>query len=665
MKWSWVVRRYRRGFTSVFCFLVARILLFGDHQNCCSAGDDPFSTRLRASRAVASSRRHGRMGSGSRLGEYRRDVQARYAPVISVVCTDEAEAACGKSGHRLADLLQQFAHVKGMHQTIQPNPETPPYVLTEFPVRFVSLDTCVRVTHEQSEAHAQRAFALWDGVDDARLGKTLGAIPNDVVALRARHKAACAAGSTGDDEHTERSAVDDGLSTSERKALNPNPDRQTLNPNWFRLPWFRAFASRLRRATAFSEFESVDHPKGCVFAHLFVPGPGGPDQGDDTHDQLLIQTLAKLAAPYYENPQSYPPLIRSEAADPDAVKHFVVLVEKENGASGASGSSGSSGSVSQTTRKKLNERFGECNVTVLPINSSGGRKQPPGGFLPGSNREGPGGTRSAFTETTRPIFVHETAAVRGQSGSVCFVPSTRSDADVAQHGAFVKKFVATNLIPRLEKKLLKLNTQIAGTRKGLKNQFKTFWGRSSSGVGGGGLLGSTFGGLMGGGTGASTGGDGAKNVSGDSGYSFRSPESEIRLAADLSFALFDHEGAVAHFKLLQADFKADKAFRRLGCSLESAAHALVCAGGGVASNSSQIGKELRKEIEQTFDAATAAHGKAVVSSSGASPKDPASTDALLHEKQEKCAWVTRVSLSHATVRVAFPKSRMTVLSLSW
>ena len=253
--------------------------------------------------------------------------------------------------------------------------------------------------------------------------------------------------------------------------------------------------------------------------------------------------------------------------------------------------------------------------------------------------------------------MHETAAVRGQSGSVCFVPSTRSDADVAQHGAFVKKFVATNLLPRLEKKLLKLNTQIAGTRKGLKNQFKTFWGRSSSGVGGGGLLGSTFGGLMGGGTGASTGGDGAKNVSGDSGYSFRSPESEIRLAADLSFALFDHEGAVAHFKLLQADFKADKAFRRLGCSLESAAHALVCAGGGVASNSSQIGKELRKEIEQTFDAATAAHGKAVVSSSGASPKDPASTDALLHEKQEKCAWVTRVSLSHATVRVAFPKSR--------
>lgn len=484
MKWSWVVRRYRRGFTSVFCFLVARILLFGDHQNCCSAGDDPFSTRLRASRAVASSRRHGRMGSGSRLGEYRRDVQARYAPVISVVCTDEAEAACGKSGHRLADLLQQFAHVKGMHQTIQPNPETPPYVLTEFPVRFVSLDTCVRVTHEQSEAHAQRAFALWDGVDDARLGKTLGAIPNDVVALRARHKAACAAGSTGDDEHTERSAVDDGLSTSERKALNPNPERQTLNPNWFGLPWFRAFASRLRRATAFSEFESVDHPKGCVFAHLFVPGPGGPDQGDDTHDQLLIQTLAKLAAPYYENPQSYPPLIRSEAADPDAVKHFVVLVEKENG---ASGSSGSSGSVSQTTRKKLNERFGECNVTVLPINSSGGRKQPPGGFLPGSNREGPGGTRSAFTETTRPLFVHETAAVRGQSGSVCFGPSTRSDADVAQHGAFVKKFVATNLIPRLEKKLLKLNTQIAGTRKGLKNQFKTFWGRSSSGVGGGGV----------------------------------------------------------------------------------------------------------------------------------------------------------------------------------
>ena len=52
-------------------------------------------------------------------------------------------------------------------------------------------------------------------------------------------------------------------------------------------------------------------------------------------------------------------------------------------------------------------------------------------------------------------------------------------------------------------------------------------------------------------------------------------ESQMRRAADLSMALRDYEGAAGLYRLLAADYKADKAWRRLGAAQESLGHALA------------------------------------------------------------------------------------------
>ena len=49
----------------------------------------------------------------------------------------------------------------------------------------------------------------------------------------------------------------------------------------------------------------------------------------------------------------------------------------------------------------------------------------------------------------------------------------------------------------------------------------------------------------------------------------------MRIAADLSMALRDYEGAAGLYRLLAADYKADKAWRRLGAAQESLGHALA------------------------------------------------------------------------------------------
>ena len=531
------------------------------------------------------------MASQTRLGEYRRHVQSRYAPVVCAVSTDDADKACSTSGHRFVDLLRPFQHVHGINVPIAHNPgETPPYTLSEFQVRFCSLNECRRVTHEQAEVYVKRAFDPWDRCDDEGLAKTMAKIPNEIGQIVAIAKA-------GDD-----TAIGDGLTTQEKQAIAASAGEFEIDqPNWWTIPWFDTFVERTKRTTNFSEFDTTDHPKAMLFVSSFTRS------GDPNSAQLLIQSLENLSAPYYQNPKSYPPLVRSEAADPDVVKHFIVLVE--NGEI-----------IIPETLSKLNEAFGDGNVTILPINS--GRPEGSAAIDIWSS-----GREAAVCGDSTGVINSETTSN----------PSpTHSDADVATHKQFVETFTTKHLLPHLEKKLTALNQNISNTRKGLKNQLKTFWGRS---VGSGVSLNSTFGGLIGGTGGGSSGNLSSQDVgksNGDSGYSFRSPESEIRLAADLAFSLFDHELSASHLKLLQSDYKADKAWRRLGSTHESLAQALALQGGGVSSaGNDSIGKDLRREIDLIFEAAAGAHGKAVVDGDA---------DAWRHEK---CAWTTRALLSHA------------------
>ena len=47
---------------------------------------------------------------------------------------------------------------------------------------------------------------------------------------------------------------------------------------------------------------------------------------------------------------------------------------------------------------------------------------------------------------------------------------------------FVCAFATETLLPHMERRLASLNRTVAATRKGLKNQLKTFWGRNVAGV---------------------------------------------------------------------------------------------------------------------------------------------------------------------------------------
>jgi hypothetical protein len=144
-------------------------------------------------------------------------------------------------------------------------------------------------------------------------------------------------------------------------------------------------------------------------------------------------------------------------------------------------------------------------------------------------------------------------------------------------------------------------------------------------------------------------------------YSFRSPTSEIRLAADLAFSLRDHETAAHHYRLLQSDFKADKAFRHLACAHESLAEALACSGaqsGGNSTNDGSVGsvsRDARRDIDAAFDAAVVAHRKT---------SSPSNTNDPPRATSETAAWTWRVSHSRAAFLAAAGAHRDAALAMA-
>ena len=115
------------------------------------------------------------MAPSPQMAEYRRHVQARYAPVVATVTTPEADAACARCGVRsFADLLRPFADVRGLNVPMGHNPELPPYALSEL--------SSVHGVRELSSRRRRRictpgAFEPWDGVDADALTRTLNAVP--------------------------------------------------------------------------------------------------------------------------------------------------------------------------------------------------------------------------------------------------------------------------------------------------------------------------------------------------------------------------------------------------------------------------------------------------------------------------------------------------------
>jgi hypothetical protein len=541
------------------------------------------------------------MAPSSRMAEYRRQVQARYAPVVATVTTPDADAACARCGVRsFADLLRPFADVSGLNVPMRHNAEAPPYALSEISIRFHGVRECRRVAPEVAEAYARRAFEPWDLTDDDSLSSMLDAVPK-----------------------TTRDAI---------RVANANEETPLVS--WFGTPWLDRFARRAFRAScAFSDFETADHVRAIVFATAVDASHSSSEANTDvasTNDSRmtsrLVETFTKMSAPYYENPESYPPAIRSEAADPDVARHFIVLHDPTVVVSEACLKA-----VRDALKTKPGSGGADVFVTALPIlgSSEGGSSE--ASIASEAGREARAAALAhLFARDAEARLVASESPADGSPTSIADRVTLR-DEDVEALKTFVRLFATETLLPHMERRLTALNANIASTRKGLKNQLKTFWGRGFGAAGALGGFGGSFGALANvtaGNTGNADVSSGSASSSShaqkpsrdegslsssneDSKYSFRSPECEIRLAADLAFSLRDHETAAHHYRLLQSDFKADKAFRRLACAHEGLAHALICLPslGSAVAKTFVVNDSAKREIDAAFESAVAAHRK--------------------------------------------------------
>ena len=644
------------------------------------------------------------MAPSPQMAEYRRHVQARYAPVVATVTTPEADAACARCGVRsFADLLRPFADVRGLNVPMGHNPEVPPYALSELSIRFHGVRELCRVAPEAADSYARRAFEPWDGVDADALTRTLNAVPSETREILAR-----AANETltrgfvapvGDTHETR----DDGDLVPKKTPLENTCEGENEHDlvSWFGTPWFDRFASRARKRCAFADVETVDHPRATIFATAVdamtqksstqhdagsnVPNddeknPNSHENDDDETSSFtkhLIDTFAAMSASPDVTPDSHPPSIRSEVADPDVAIRFVVLH--------APGDARVTEECLRSVREALSKRKQSSNaedsidirVTALPILRDGGETL--GDAVSADARE----IARLFKRSAeaRLAPASETGTAKDVPERFIQRPITLNDRDVETLRFFVRAFATETLLPHMERRLASLNRTVAATRKGLKNQLKTFWGRNVAGVSALGGFSGSFGALANGTalgvTGGVTGGSplgtasdlGARDATRSAHdasrdlfrYSFRSPTSEIRLAADLAFSLRDHETAAHHYRLLQSDFKADKAFRHLACAHESLAEALACSGarsGGNSTSEIPLSRDARRDIDSAFDAAVAAHRKT------SSPSSPSNTTKDPRAMSETAAWTWRVSHSRSLFLAAAGAHRDAALVLA-
>ena len=528
-----------------------------------------------------------------RLLEYRRRVQARYAPVVTVVTTPAVDASCAASGLTFADLLRPFCELRGLDVPMRHNPEAPPYTLTEFAIRVHSLAECRQPAADVADDDMTRSVAPWASSDEASLARTLAEIPRDVPSLVALARDGRAPGDAVGDAH-------------------PGPRDE---PAWFCTPWLNRYAARLDRTLMFAEHESVDHPAGMIVA----VSADHPDP---------VAEFRRLTAPYYQNPDSYPPLMRSEAANPDVPKHFVLVHD---------GRSTTTAEDVAATFDDAKTNLGDDAVSLLPVNSGPGAHPVPDVWsahaeirvVTGDGSE-VGGSEAGGSEAGG-----SEAGGSERSSDVAEKGALMSDSDVVAHRRFVERFAVASLIPAMEARLRALNANISATRKGLKNQFKSFWGRSTGQI---------------------------AKPEGDGGYTFRSAESEIRVAADLAFALRDHDTAAQHYRLLQSDYKADKAWRRLGAAQEALGHALALSkpeATWIAEGAPF--RECRRDAERELEQAAQCFARAHVNGNGAVSGAVSGADAASAETSpvggpgsvaERTRLATRASLAHAAFLAA-------------
>jgi len=511
----------------------------------------------------------------SGIAEYRRRVQARHRPVVAVATAPEVDACLARSGLTLVDALRPWSDVRGISFSVRLNPESGyPHVLSEFGVRFHDARECARVPGHVVDAHVAAALEPWSAADAPGLARALAGVPSDVPSLIAHARG-------------ERTSSETGGGTP---MLVDDP----ATSKTFAAPWLDAYHARFDRAMQFADHEAIDHPVGVVYAVMAnVPG------------EDPAEAYRRLA----QDPASFPPCLRdAQLADPDVPTHCVLVHD-------ASSPSAMSEADLEALRAKTQIAIGPSSggTFVLPVN---GAREP----VVGRADAWSGHIETGLASTTRGIEpVTSGCAARG---------AYLSDEDIERHRVFVAELVNLSLLPSMDRRAKALNAVIIANRKGLKNQLKSFWGRSTGQI---------------------------AKPEGDGGYARDCIESRMRIAADLSMALRDYEGAAGLYRLLAADYKADKAWRRLGAAQESLGHALAMT--QTPRRWTAEGpphREARREAESALESAAGYHARAAATGTEPGTSQPANapqTDRVI-TPADRARWATKAGLAHASFLAA-------------
>ena len=289
---------------------------------------------------------------------------------------------------------------------------------------------------------------------------------------------------------------------------------------------FERFFEANERALAFNECEAFDHPLGAILCA----------------NASTKSTYEDVLASFEEMKRRFLrlPVFDRGGADPETCFGKVLVWDARAGGSTREAAEALLKSVRQT---------GAWDCELLVVNS---------------DAEGRGACGVDWDACREELV---SRADGGDAETSASEGRYLSADDVEGVGSYVRTFVTKTLVPHMERKLFALSTQIYNTRKGLRNQFKSFWGRSTS------------------------------TTTRETGHGHSSPESQIRLAGDLAYMVGDFDTALANFKLVHSDYKSQNALKRLASSYEAMAHVYL------AMRHSRAVGEVKKDIDHAYNSA--------------------------------------------------------------
>ena len=261
------------------------------------------------------------------------------------------------------------------------------------------------------------------------------------------------------------------------------------------------------------------------------------------------------------------PCFVKQRADVDIVRHFVVLQDvKEGGAEG---------------NKSKMESIDDNEVEIF----------------------------RARNETHERALMDVKRKFSEQKVSALTINFSDSEFEKMILNAFIRRLTERVIAPHMERLLYGLNAMIFNTRKGFKNQFKSFWGRNVVGTSSGSGMTTVPIPPLASGSPTHSRENSESNIS-NAGAStasytvskqdvYSSQESQIRKAADLSLFLGDIDNAIASYKLVGSDYKAEKNWKSCALAYEATGIALTIKADDIRKSSSSNSETLTSPMKSS------------------------------------------------------------------